>query len=128
NINNLQDPSFIPAFILLLKVLSPEISNDDAIHLATLVNRYSQPKTTEDDNFLFSHQRLATITELKRLPEFTSIYAKLSPHIIALPETTPININTASKIVLMSLGLTESQAETIIERRTNQAFKSVQEL
>ena len=46
-------------------------------------------------------------------------YQALAPFVTVLPETTPVNINTASKKVLMALGhgLTNEQANELIAAR-----------
>lgn len=53
--------------------------------------------------------------------------APLRPLVSALPEPTAINVNTAPLPVLVSLGLTESQAQQIIEIREEEPFEKVQD-
>jgi len=54
-------------------------------------------------------------------------YATIAPYITALPERTTVNINTAPAQVLMAVtdGLTESEAEQIIEDREQDPFKDI---
>ena len=51
---------------------------------------------------------------------------RLAPYVSALPERTPININTAPREVLMALGLTGTAADTLIEQRDSNPFASVE--
>ena len=54
------------------------------------------------------------------------IYQRLAPYLIALDANSPININAASLPVLMSLGLSQVDAErVIIFRRQQGGFKTV---
>ena len=56
------------------------------------------------------------------------MYKKLAPFIVTLPQSTKINVNTASKEVLMSLapGIDASVAEQLIRARETQPFLSVE--
>lgn len=56
-------------------------------------------------------------------------YSKLSPYIVALPEATTININTASamQVSMLSNQVSLSEAEDIIKNRDKSGFKSVDE-
>lgn len=57
------------------------------------------------------------------------IYAKLAPHVSALPVTTHINVNTATVPVIMALadGITAADAQMIIDTRGQKGFKSIAE-
>ena len=70
-------------------------------------------------------------SELRLIKGFedTEIYDVLLPHVCAFGVSTPINVNTASIEVLRSLadGLSESDAEQIIEQRTDTAFNNINE-
>lgn len=56
-------------------------------------------------------------------------YSKISPYIVALPEATTININTASamQVSMLSSQVSLSEAEDIIKNRDKNGFKSVDE-
>lgn len=56
-------------------------------------------------------------------------YAKIAPYVTALPERTMININTAPPQVLMAVieGITQSEAEQIVDDRANAPFKDINE-
>lgn len=59
--------------------------------------------------------------------EKETVYDKLVPHVCALPGRTPVNVNTATAPVLMSLaeGLTEADAEALIEGRGDEGYTTV---
>ncbi len=54
-------------------------------------------------------------------------YDKLRPHITTLPESTPVNINTATPVVLRALaaGLSIDDAEMLIESREEEHFSEM---
>ncbi|UCB53989.1 MAG: type II secretion system minor pseudopilin GspK [Thiotrichales bacterium] len=74
---------------------------------------------------------MLSISELRLIRGFedTEVYDTLLPHVCAFGVSTPINVNTASTEVLRSLadGLSESDAEKIIEQRSETAFNSINE-
>jgi len=54
-------------------------------------------------------------------------YSTIAPYVTALPERTTVNVNTAPAQVLMAVvdGLTESEAEQIIEERSEDPFNDI---
>lgn len=54
-------------------------------------------------------------------------YDTLAPHVATLPERTPVNVNTATAPVLMSLleGMSQSEAEQLIEARGDEGYKNI---
>lgn len=82
--------------------------------------------TGAEDNYYFnlekpyrtSNQPLASPSELLLLRGIeTEAYGKLKDFVCALPEPLTINVNTAPQEVLMSLGLDQGSAESVIENR-----------
>jgi general secretion pathway protein K len=72
-----------------------------------------------------ANQRIANITELAALDGMDrASFGILLPHVTALPERTPINVNTATSAVLQSLGpnIGESDAEGLIALREEGGF------
>ena len=55
------------------------------------------------------------------------VVARLQPYLVALPEPTPININTADAVLLAALdaNLGLSDGEALVEARGEDGFKSV---
>lgn len=139
NINNLQDSSRLNSFIKLLQAISPETDFPIAHRIATSINawlsagaRTNAPlqaiykKLTppySPSGRLFTHS-----SELLLISSMTSkLYQDLASYIVALPQNTPVNINTANKMVLMTLGLglTAENAEKIIQLRLQEGgFKT----
>ena len=67
-------------------------------------------------------------TEIRLLKDMNKkVYKKLLPFIATLPidTATPVNINTASKEVIQSLGFDPASADDIIKERKNEPFKSM---
>ncbi len=95
------------------------------------------PDGAEDDYYLSQRQlpyrtanrRLTSVTELRLIRDVTpEIYQALLPYVTVLPESTPININTAPAELLAALApeLTLADAERLIAVRENEPFKEVQ--
>ncbi len=84
--------------------------------------------TVKEPAFRPSNQAIVDISELRLVSGYTSdIYTTLAPHIAALPHSTTVNVNTASEPVLRSLGegLTQLDAQAIIEARSEHAFEDM---
>jgi general secretion pathway protein K len=74
---------------------------------------------------------VTSITELMSLPDMNNeTFEILRPHITALPRGTPINVNTATTVILQSLleDRSESGANNIIADRPEDGYESVSEL
>jgi general secretion pathway protein K len=78
-----------------------------------------------------ANQPMASPSELRAIQGFTSeMMTALSPHVTALPEPTPINLNTATSAVLCSLSEdpnTLSRIEAFLERREEFPLETVQQ-
>lgn len=73
---------------------------------------------------------ITSISELRLVKGINDkVYQKLKSAIIALPSSTRININTASKKVLLALtpNMTDSMTEAILQRRLTTPFNSTKE-
>ena len=90
------------------------------------------PGGAEDDSYLQGERPYRTanspfvsVSELMLLKGVDKeVYATLLPHVCALPTSVRLNINTATAPVLMSLaeGVTESDAELLIEGRGEEGY------
>jgi general secretion pathway protein K len=90
------------------------------------------PDGAEDNEYLLAdlpyragNRSLADISELRLIKGYTpEVLAVLVPHITALPDTTAININTATPLVLQALHaeLDESDIEQLITDRDVEPF------
>ena len=91
------------------------------------------PDGAEDNEYLglnppyrTANTRMGDVSELRLVKDVThDVYTKLQPYITALPESTTINVNTASDILLRALlpSLDEASAEAVISERDESPFK-----
>lgn len=74
------------------------------------------------------NQPMADRSELRLVRGIDAqLYAYLAPNVAALPQGTPLNVNTAPRAVLMALfeDVAEADADALIDRRDEEAFDSV---
>ena len=93
------------------------------------------PGGAEDQDYLSlnppyrtANSRLHSPSELRLLLEMDAAsYRRLQAVVTALPTPTPVNINTASALVLRSLfdNLSQQAAETLVEKAKQQGFTDV---
>lgn len=93
------------------------------------------PDGAEDENYLLletpyrvSNRPLADISELRLVKGYTAeVVARLQPYLVALPEPTPINVNTADAVLLAALDadLGLSDGEALVEARGEDGYESV---
>ncbi len=106
------DPDIDPTF--------PEGAEDD------VYTQGERPYRTANASFVsVSELRLLKgMDEVLDPKEGETVYDRLAPHVCALPTRVPINVNTATAPVLMSLaeGLTEADAESLIEGRGDEGY------
>lgn len=114
NINNLRNEGASADFMILLKTVSPNMNASDAQALSENITRWLKPAMMNDtldryyaelpQAYRAGHQLMTHVSELKWVKGMTpAVYAALLPYVIALPETTTINPQTASVPVLMTL-------------------------
>ena len=139
NINNLIDgngeidkPSFeqyerlLVALDLDIRLAGVTADWLDADQTATI------PDGAEDDLYTgftpayrTANQRVVSVTELAALDGMDrASFEVLLPHVTALPERTPINVNTATVAVLQSLGpnISVNDAEGLMQQREEGGF------
>lgn len=134
NLNNLSDENQQSSFVTLLQNILPGtyLQNIPAITKAIVdwISPQGQNSNINIEEYYLNHQppyqvahkQFTTVGELRIVNGIDAqIYNILSPYLIALPETTPVNINTAPAVVLSSLSnnLTLSQAQALIGLRNN---------
>jgi general secretion pathway protein K len=74
---------------------------------------------------------MVSISEWKKVAGVNpKIYKALAPYLIALPETTPLNLNTCSPVLLKTLApnLKDEDIQKIIFTKGDQGFDNEQEL
>ncbi len=143
NINNISDKINLKAFTLLIHNILPKIELKQALFISLFTQEWITKKNPTVNNltsknyyqslakpYLPSHKPFNSVTEFRLVKDVTmKVFNKLLPYISALPEKTTINLNTASKQVLRTLGagLTNKQANDIIKERGRKGFKSLKE-
>ncbi len=95
------------------------------------------PNGAEDDEYLrekpayrTANALMSSTSELMLVKGMTlEAYDTLSPHLTALPDSTPINVNTASVQVIMGLAenIAQSDAEALVESRGEEGFATLDE-
>lgn len=91
---------------------------------------YAQQSGRGADNAL-PNQALVSIDQLEQVKGVNAeALAALRPYITAVPYYLPININTASPVLLAALvdGATSQQMQSIVELRAKQAFGSIDDV
>jgi general secretion pathway protein K len=93
------------------------------------------PDGAEDETYMLldtpyrtANLPLADVSELRLVKGYSAeVIDKLRPFIVALPETTAINVNTASAEVLSTVAeeLSTSDGEALVEARGEEGFESV---
>lgn len=111
NLNDLRYKTQQPRFVRLVQVVDPKIDRQKAAFIAANITAKLQQKNSVG---LFLRA-----SEIQSIPGITpSLYHALRPYITALPTASllPINVNTASAPVLMTLSLSLSvdQANSLV--------------
>lgn len=122
--------------LLVLLQISPTLTDAITDWIDTDLEAYP-PYGAEDGSYLAleppyraANRRFTDITELRLLVGMDEeSFQRLAPHVTALPETTTINLNTASAEVIMALaeGITPAEAEQFVARSKKQGWRSVEE-
>lgn len=144
NINNISDKNKIMSFVNLMEHAYPGAQDNEKVPLirATIdwispydlnkgKDHYASYYSAQKPPYQASHQLMASPSELRLIKEVSApANQAIQPLITALPETTAININTASKQVLMSLGdgLNDKQAKELIDARGEKGISNLSEI
>jgi general secretion pathway protein K len=142
NLNNLKEKRFLPIFSRLLKTSfkNPEKIKSQIASIQYWISPYDPERGHHDELNYYQkrwppdipgYQPLQSVSELRLVRGMTdTTYKNLLPYITALPEVTPINLNTASKQVLMTLGngLTESQVIELLNARGQEGIENIQKI
>ncbi|BCA95299.1 type II secretion system protein K [Legionella antarctica] len=144
NLNNLIEKKLLPVFIDLIGHTTHQLNSKEQLNLALGVqnwltaydlargkDNYSTYYLSQKPPYYPSHQLMSSATEFRLIKDVSSeLYQAIGPFITALPETIPININTASKKVLMSLGngITEAQVNELIMARGENGITDLKDI
>jgi len=135
-VNGVANKDAIQRFRRLLSALS--LDTELATVAADWVDKDIDPAFpggAEDDYYLqldrpyrTANAPFVSVSELRLLKGVDKdVYSALAPHVCALPTQVPINVNTATAPVLMSLadGISESDAEALIEGRGDKGYEDI---
>lgn len=141
NVNNLENKKAMLGFINLMGVALPQVPEAERVKLTLAINDWLSPYDLArgKDNYLSyymsqkppyypSHQLMSSKSELRLVKDVTApLYLALEPLITTLPESTPININTAPIKVLKSLSssMKETQLNELIKERKENGIKDL---
>ena len=111
----------LDAILYWLKPIQPKDNHD------TWYDRYAR----QTPPYFPSHLPMSNLSELRLVYGISARrYQKLEPYLCALPDTTPININTASQTLLLALGseMKETDIASIISKRNQHPYKDLNTL
>jgi general secretion pathway protein K len=144
NLNNLIEKKNLSVFMNLMHQLNPQATGIERVSIALGLKHWLldyRPGQGEDNYTTYylslkppyypAHQTLKSSSELRLLKDVDqSMLLNLEPFITALPEATSVNINTAPKQVIMALGdgLTESQANELIQARGSEGISNLKSI
>lgn len=144
NLNNLVNIKLILGFANFLGHTALQFPASEKMNLASAINDWLSPfdLALGKDSYLSyylkqkppyysSHQLMSSPSELRLIKDVDApLYVTLQPYITALPELTPININTASRQALMSLSNTmnEEKVNKIITARGKNGVKHLEKI
>jgi general secretion pathway protein K len=140
NINDLSNPSYFITLLRLLDSPSLRLETDEKRLLVMGINQWlsSYKPGGEKDNslayylsqkppYLPAHQLLHSLSELRLMQGITApLYNALAFQLSALPEVTPLNINTMppSLLHILGYGLNEEQIELILKKRAKKGIQN----
>lgn len=144
NLNNLIEKKSIPTFMHLINQVYSKATGQERANIALGVKHwlltyapgrgediYTSYYLSQKPPYYPSHQLIKSKSEFRLIKDVSApVYLSLDPFITALPESTSININTAPKQVLMSLGdgLSGAQANELITARKDSGITDLKEI
>ncbi|MDF1757140.1 MAG: type II secretion system minor pseudopilin GspK [Legionellaceae bacterium] len=145
NLNNLVEASYQTTFLELIKIALPKTDNKTRKLIVDATTNWVKgiPSSSathdewldrylsQDRVYLPGYQLMQSVSEFRTVFGITpKIYNALIPYITAIPETTAININTASKAILKALGgdIKDKDIEKLIKLRKHKEIKNINEI
>lgn len=144
NLNNMLNKKLLASFGTLVNRAYPAANDNQKIAMTYALQDWlsaydlARGKDSFTDYYLAqkpayypSHQLMASASELRLVKDVSAkLNQAMQPFITALPEATPININTASQTVLMTLGsgLNSEQVNELLEVRGAKGIRNVAKL
>lgn len=144
NLNNLSNKSAVPSFINLLHQNIPGLNPIEQTNLTMAIrdwvspydlakgqDRFTDYYLSQKPPYYPSHQLMKSRSELRLIQGVNATtYLALEPLITALPEPTPLNLNTASKTMISVLGdgLNEVQVNEVLMARGDHGIKKFEDI
>lgn len=144
NLNNMLNKKLLASFGTLVNRTYPAANDNEKIamtyalqdwlstyDLARGKDSFTAYYLAQKPAYYPSHQLMTSASELRLVKDVSAkLNQAMQPFITALPEATPININTASQTVLMTLGsgLNSEQVNELIEVRGAKGIRNVTKL
>jgi general secretion pathway protein K len=134
NVNDLTNVENQKYFLRLIHAVEPEVNLSDATSIVYATHEWVAPTTNDKIDAWYAkqkpaykspHQPMHSISELRMVKGMTAaIYNKLLPYVTALPDTAPININTAPIMVFYTLSpnISKEAIITIDQKRKATPF------
>jgi len=133
NLNNLEQPTLgdIATFRRLMTLLNLDPDLIDALMDWLDADSDRRPQGAEDPDYLSldppyraANQPLQSVDELRWVIGFTpKVVRTLKPWVVALPQSTPVNVNTAPPEVLSAVcGVSMDLAQQWVTMRSSQPF------
>jgi general secretion pathway protein K len=134
NLNNLNNADSQKNFLRLIHVVDPTLKLGQISQIITATREWiTLAKSDELDAYYAKltppyrapHRLMSSLSELRLVKGITpELYNKLLPYITALPEPTPININSATPAIFASLSptLTLDAASALFQKRRQTPF------
>lgn len=139
NINNLDKPESQEGLKRLIKSVQPALGMDQIALIVQSVKDWLTPNNSQNAQSRYylelpvpyrpAHRPMQSASEISLVKGMTpAIYNALQPYLAALPSGTPLNVQTASMPVLMSLSptLTRDVALTIDQLRKQKPILSAE--
>lgn len=139
NLNNLVLPEWQEAFMTLIHLVAPNLSEEERQAIGIAVRDWVSPTgansaleeyyAKQSPAYPSPHKPMASKSELRLVKGITpALYQALSPYITALPETTNVNVNTAPIPVIRSVypTLTAEAAAAITAAQHDAPFATIE--
>ncbi|KTD30648.1 type II secretion system minor pseudopilin GspK [Legionella maceachernii] len=142
NLNNISEQKYQLPFLHLLKQITP-LNQQQREELRLILNNWLTPYQPGQDNeislyymkqkppYYPAQQLMRSVSEFRLLKGISAkLYRRLLNQMTVLPESTPININTASRPVLTTLGygLTTTQVNELIKARGKKGITNLKQI
>lgn len=144
NINNISDKKYLPTLFKLLAGPNIDLSLAERKNLVEALQNWItpyQPGRGKDallghylkqkPPYFPSHLLFQSPSEIRLVRGFNATnYRHFSQRITTLPQLTPVNVNTASKELLLALsnGLSQEEIDSLLQKRAEKPIRKLEEI